>query len=83
MSPMSHAVWTCAFPLPGREITNNMAEFERLLAWLRVAAIHTVCHLHIKGDSNHIINQVGGTYATTHPHLRVLQGPASSITPAK
>jgi ribonuclease HI len=49
--------------------TNNVAEYNGLLAALRWAAEHRVAKLHIRADSELLVKQMKGVYRVKHPGL--------------
>ncbi|CAI5734333.1 unnamed protein product [Peronospora destructor] len=59
--------------MPCNSNTNNMAEYTALLLGARAAADHGAMHLRIEGDSNLVIQQVGGIFATWSAALRRLR----------
>ena len=52
--------------------TNNVAEYNGLLAALRWAAEHGVTRLHIRSDSELLVKQMRGEYKVKHPGLQPL-----------
>lgn len=50
--------------------TNNQAEYEALIAALETARDFGYDEVHVRGDSELIVNQVRGEYDTTNPDLR-------------
>ena len=49
--------------------TNNVAEYNGLLAALRWAAEHRVAHLHVRADSELLVKQMKGVYRVKNPGL--------------
>ena len=49
--------------------TNNMAEYEGLIAGLRAAMGLGIRHLLVKGDSQLVVNQVSKEYQCTDPQM--------------
>jgi ribonuclease HI len=49
--------------------TNNVAEYNGLLAALRWAAEHRIARLHIRADSELLVKQMTGVYRVKHPGL--------------
>jgi ribonuclease HI len=60
--------------LPGA--TNNVAEYQALIAGLRLAAEHNVQPLQVKGDSRLVLEQVFGTWKVKAEHLLELRNAA-------
>ena len=58
--------WTCQLAFPA---TNNVAEYEALLAGLKHAHILGVVHLKVMGDSQVILRQVLKKHRTRDPKL--------------
>jgi len=56
--------------------TNNVAEYEGLLAALRWAAEHGATELHLKSDSLLLVQQMRGVYKVKSEGLRTLHGQA-------
>ena len=56
--------------------TNNVAEYNGLLAALRWAADHGTRDLHIKSDSELLVKQMRGEYRVKHPGLQPLAAQA-------
>ena len=56
--------------------TNNVAEYEGLLAALRWAAEHGASDLHLKSDSLLLVQQMRGVYKVKSDGLRTLHGQA-------
>jgi ribonuclease HI len=52
--------------------TNNVAEYEGLLAALAWAAQHGIVRLHIRSDSQLLVKQMLGEYRVKHPGLQPL-----------
>ena len=50
--------------------TNNQAEYEALIAVLEAARDYDYDEVHVRGDSELIVNQVRGEYDTNNPQLR-------------
>jgi probable phosphoglycerate mutase len=59
--------------------TNNVAEYNGLLAALRWAAEHGVSTLHIKADSELMVKQMRGEYRVKNPGLQPLYEQARSL----
>ena len=60
--------------------TNNVAEYNGLLAALRWAAEHKVTTLHIRADSELLVKQMKGQYRVKNPGLLPLFEEAKSLT---
>lgn len=56
--------------------TNNVAEYEGLLAALRWAAGHGVVELHLRSDSLLLVQQMRGVYKVKNEGLKPLHGQA-------
>ena len=56
--------------------TNNVAEYEGLLAALRWAAEHGATELHLKSDSLLLVQQMRGVYKVKNEGLKPLYGQA-------
>jgi probable phosphoglycerate mutase len=56
--------------------TNNVAEYNGLLAALRWAVEHGQRDLHIRADSELLVKQMRGEYKVKHPGLQPLYGQA-------
>jgi len=54
------------------EVTNNVAEYEALLAGLRTARALGVDELLVRADSELVVKQMRGEYRVKHPNLRPL-----------
>jgi probable phosphoglycerate mutase len=52
--------------------TNNVAEYNGLLAALRWAVDHGHCDVHIRSDSELLVKQMRGEYKVKHPGLQPL-----------
>jgi ribonuclease HI len=50
--------------------TNNIAEYEALLLGLKVASHHGIKNLHVIGDSELVISQIRGAYASKNKRLK-------------
>lgn len=59
--------------------TNNVAEYNGLIAALRWAAEHGVRALHVKADSELIVKQMKGEYRVKNPGLQPLYEEARSL----
>ena len=59
--------------------TNNVAEYEGLLAALGYALEHNHRHLKVITDSELLARQINGHYKVKNPNLKVLHGRASSL----
>lgn len=59
--------------------TNNVAEYNGLLAALRWAAEHGVRALHVKADSELMVKQMKGEYRVKNPGLQPLYEEARSL----
>jgi probable phosphoglycerate mutase len=59
--------------------TNNVAEYNGLLAVLRWAVDHGVSHLHVRADSELLVKQMKGVYRVKHPGLQPLFQDAKSL----
>jgi ribonuclease HI len=59
--------------------TNNVAEYNGLLAALRWAADHGVSALHVKADSELMVKQMTGEYRVKNPGLQLLYEEAKSL----
>ena len=71
--PSGSVVWTCSHYMPSSSETNNTAEYTALLLGARAAADHGAAHLRVEGDSNLVIQQVRGIFATRSQRLRPLK----------
>ena len=60
--------------------TNNVAEYNGLLAALRWAQAHAVSALHIRSDSELLVKQMKGIYRVKNPGLQPLFDEAKSLT---
>ncbi len=60
--------------------TNNVAEYNGLLAALRWAAAHSVSALHVKADSELMVKQMKGEYRVKSPGLLPLYEQARALT---
>jgi ribonuclease HI len=60
--------------------TNNVAEYNGLLAALRWAKEHGHTAVHIKADSLLLVEQMRGTYKVKHPGLQPLYARARLLT---
>ena len=56
--------------------TNNVAEYEGLLAALRWAADHGAAELHLRSDSLLLVQQMRGVYKVKNEGLKPLHGQA-------
>ena len=59
--------------------TNNVAEYNGLLAALRWAAAHGVSTLHVRADSELMVKQMKGVYRVKHAGLQPLYEEARSL----
>ena len=59
--------------------TNNVAEYNALLAALRWAIEHSVSALHIRSDSELLVKQMKGEYRVKNPGLQPLYEEAKSL----
>jgi probable phosphoglycerate mutase len=59
--------------------TNNIAEYNGLLAALRWAADHGERHVHIRSDSELLVKQMRGEYRVKHPGLQPLYARAKLL----
>jgi ribonuclease HI len=59
--------------------TNNVAEYNGLLAALRWAAEHGVRTLHVKADSELLVKQMRGEYRVKNPGLQPLYEEARAL----
>jgi ribonuclease HI len=59
--------------------TNNVAEYNSLIAALKVAGKHTAKEVHIIMDSELVIRQMNGTYKVKKPHLLGLHRKAKEL----
>jgi ribonuclease HI len=59
--------------------TNNVAEYNGLLAALRWAAVHGVTMLHVRSDSELLVKQMKGEYRVKNPGLQPLYEEARSL----
>jgi ribonuclease HI len=59
--------------------TNNVAEYNGLLAALRWAAEHGVRALHVRADSELLVKQMKGEYRVKNPGLQPLYEEARSL----
>jgi ribonuclease HI len=62
--------------------TNNVAEYNGLLAALRWAAEHGLTTLHIRSDSELLVKQMKGVYRVKNPGLQPLFEEARSLARA-
>ena len=53
----------------GEKVSNNIAEYEGLIAGLKAAAAHGVKRLTIKGDSQLLVNFSNKVYEPTDEHM--------------
>jgi ribonuclease HI len=60
--------------------TNNIAEYNGLLAALRYAQQHGHLHVRIKSDSELLVKQMRGEYRVKHPGLQPLYQQAQTLT---
>ena len=60
--------------------TNNVAEYNGLLAALRWAVDHDVEKLHIRSDSELLVKQMLGAYRVKHPGLQPLAAQARLLS---
>ena len=51
------------------QCTNNIAEYEALMLGLKLLKKVDAKQIMVRGDSELIIKQIKGEYATKHPHL--------------
>ena len=68
-----------AIPLSNAAVTNNQAEYAGLIKGLRAAQQHGVRRLHVKGDSNLVIQQMRGAFAVNSPLLAPLYAKAKLL----
>jgi ribonuclease HI len=59
--------------------TNNVAEYNGLLAALRWAAEHSVQRLHVRADSELLVKQMKGEYRVKNPGLQPLHEEARAL----
>ena len=59
--------------------TNNVAEYEGLLAALTWAAEHRVARLHVRSDSELLVKQMRGEYRVRSPALQPLYEQARAL----
>ena len=59
--------------------TNNVAEYNGLLAALRWAAEHGVHRLHVRSDSELLVKQLKGEYRVKNPGLQPLYDQARTL----
>jgi len=59
--------------------TNNVAEYNGLLAALRWAVEHGVATLHVRADSELLVKQMTGVYRVKHPGLLPLYDEARRL----
>lgn len=59
--------------------TNNVAEYEGLLAALRYARAHGHRHVHVRSDSQLLVRQMLGQYRVKHPGLQPLHQEARRL----
>jgi ribonuclease HI len=62
--------------------TNNIAEYNALLAALRYAREHGHRHVRIKSDSELLVKQMNGEYRVKHPGLQPLHSEARTLAGA-
>jgi ribonuclease HI len=60
--------------------TNNVAEYNGLLAALRWAATNGIATLHIRSDSELLVKQMKGQYRVKNPGLQPLYEDAVGLT---
>jgi ribonuclease HI len=60
--------------------TNNVAEYNGLLAALRWAVDHDVEKLHVRSDSELLVKQMLGAYKVKHPGLQPLAAQARLLS---
>jgi len=60
--------------------TNNVAEYNGLLAALQWAVSHGVGTLHVRSDSELLVKQMNGQYRVKHPGLQPLYEDARRLT---
>jgi len=60
--------------------TNNVAEYSGLIAALRWAAAHGISKLHIRADSELLVEQMRGEYRVKSPGLQPLYEQARALT---
>ena len=60
--------------------TNNVAEYRGLLAALEWARAHDVAAVHIRSDSQLLVQQMLGNYKVKHPGLQPLHARARLLT---
>jgi len=61
------------------EATNNVAEYEALLAGLRAARALGVDELLVRADSELVVKQMRGEYRVKHPNLKPLFASAQDL----
>jgi ribonuclease HI len=59
--------------------THNVAEYEALIAGLKLAHERGVAHIRVYTDSELVVDQVNGVSAVKHDHLRVLHERARGL----
>lgn len=59
--------------------TNNVAEYNGLLAALRWAVAHGLTSLHVRSDSELLVKQMKGEYRVKHPGLQPLYEEARTL----
>jgi ribonuclease HI len=59
--------------------TNNVAEYNALLAALRWAAQHAMKALHVRSDSELLVKQLTGVYRVKNPGLQPLHDEARAL----
>jgi probable phosphoglycerate mutase len=60
--------------------TNNVAEYNGLLAALQWALMHNEPDVHVRSDSELLVRQMRGEYKVKHPGLQPLYGKARLMT---
>jgi ribonuclease HI len=59
--------------------TNNVAEYNGLLAALRWAVAHAITTLHVRSDSELLVKQMKGEYRVKNPGLQPLYDEARTL----
>lgn len=62
--------------------TNNVAEYQALIAALSYAAAHGFRVVHIRSDSELLVRQMRGEYRVKHPRLQPLHREAQALAAA-
>lgn len=69
LSNLPHNVWLCSYKL-AFDCSNNEAEYEALIASLKILKKLGAKNIFVYGDSELLINQFKGKYQGKHPRMR-------------